>query len=217
MKMGIVVSFFSDETLPKNNKQGKRNYILLDYNNTYETRVYEQECWISTIIRQEIKTDVHKMIKKSSKKLKEYINGRNNSKIHLGNSNVIISKVGYPASVGNDIIVSMIIPEEYKDNLPQPSSNEVFIEEQHKRLIYANELSKYVTEDSWNEAYLQMRKMLDQNGENYVDEFYYRVTYRSQTGRCACNELWVFGESIRNDYICLANDAGSDEESNHGL
>ena len=214
--MGIVVSFFSDETFPSNNKQGKRNYILLDYNNVYETRVYEPEFWISTMIQQEIKPDVHKMIQKSSKKLKEYLNGRNNSKIHVGNCNIIISKVGCPPTGGSEITVSMIIPEEYKDNLPQPSSNEVFIEEQHKRLIYANKLCKSVTEESWNEAYLQLRKILDQNGENYLDGFYYRVAYKNQTGRYACNELWVFGESIDYDYICLTSDVGS-EESNYGL
>lgn len=57
--MGVIIPFFSDDALPTDNKKGeKRIYVLLDYNNSYETRVYEPECWISTTIREEMGRDM---------------------------------------------------------------------------------------------------------------------------------------------------------------
>ena len=204
--MGIVISFFSDDVLENNDKQREsKSHVVLDYNKVYETRMYESQCWISTMLNSENESEIKQASKRSSKMLKRYLNGRNAKQIHLGYTNTIICKIFHPWSINDPVSVSMVIPKEFKKSPPQPSTNEIFVEEQHKRLIYATKLDKSTREVDWKEAYLQTIDLLDHNEENYVAGVYYRVNY-NKGGMGACNELWVIGVAIDHEYICLSDD-----------
>lgn len=152
------------------------------------------------------------MTTKSSKKSKQYLHGRNNIEVHLGDCNAIICKIPHPMLNRSEITVSMVIRKEYQDNPPQPFSSEIFVEEQHKRLIYAKKLPKLVTEDGWYEAYCEMKDLLNHNDNIYLGGIYYRITFINKIGRKIFNELWVIGEAVNHDYVCLQNDEESNEE-----
>ena len=213
--MGVIASNFSYGNLQSNKKQeGKKNYILLDYNDAYETRVYESQYWISTTVQKDSTNgDICQIAKRSSKKLRQYLQGKNKNQILLGDPSATICKILHPVAGKSDVTVSMVMPIGSKDSPPQPGSSEVFIEEQRKRLIYAVAVSKSSTEDDWYKTYCETTDLLGHNEESYFDGIYYRVTYANKTVSCASTEVWIIGEAVDSEYVCLSNDEELNEES----
>lgn len=211
--MGVVMSFFSDESLPGDDESTReKSFILLDYNNAYETRMFESECWISTSTRCELEKEFKRKVEISTRKLNNYLRGKNASEIHLGNgSGRIITRMTYPASSNDDITVSMKVPEDYRGNPPEPSASDVFLEEQQKRLIYAAKIEKSVGGDEWKMAYARTKKSLDLNNEDYSNDVYYRVNYKEKRRGETLNELWMIGETVTKGYTCLKNDEDSEQ------
>lgn len=207
--MGAIISFFSDQNTV--DEERRKSFVLLDYNDVYETRMYESQCWISTTVNREARKEYQGDIRLSMKKLKRYLHGRNAKNMYMGDDNFVICKVMHPSVNEDQITVSMVLPGDFKNNPPGPLTNEIFLEEQQQRLIYATKVGRSTNEDERNQAYLRAKKALDCNEESYVDGICYRVQYIKKYGRKPVDELWVIGEAVEKGYVCLKNDDDIDD------
>ncbi|XP_065054724.1 heme-binding protein 1-like [Rhopilema esculentum] len=206
--MGVIVSFFSDEGLQDPKKPGdqenkkkssKNRYILLDYNKVYETRQYKQEFWISRTAEIRTGEDIERTIKRSSVKLKSYLQRQNGKAMNIGETQTTICMV---TSENDTVTISMLLPDEYKTDPPQPTDKDVFLHEHCPKLIYAMKLQGPCKESNWARAHNEIKEQLDYNEEAYSVGVHYRVK-QFPVGNRWQNEVWFLGPDVDKEYECI--------------
>lgn len=240
--MGVVVSFFSNEniTIPQV-AQRKANIVnnssnttfnkpkfykklegpvftTLDYNKIYATRHYQATVWVSTI--EKVDKDITQAWKRGKQRLLKYFQGSNKSKYAMINTCPILLKMQKSRreqceqNMGDDIMLSMPIPDFFSEDPPAPNRPDMFIHHGAKRIVYTGYFNKEWKQDNMyydtNLLEIQMRH----NGDNYNDEFHYLAIYDINSRNLKVNyyEYWFEGNVLETDYTCLQNFMDSEEE-----
>ena len=220
--MGVVVSFFSDENVtadatakdtkletfkkPKfyKGREGP-SFVLLDYNELYETRKYERMFWISVLSENGVSNgnNITLAAKESCMKMKTYFRGCNSRGIRMSETCPLFCKV----TDATEVVFSMVLPEEHFQNPPSPMTNDLFLEEQATRMFYAVEFKGCLKEEDMRRTVETATEGLQYNGERFASEFYYLAFYGDdfRDGK-GYKEILLAGDKVEQEYICLLSD-----------
>ncbi len=134
----------------------------------------------------------------------------NTSKINMGVTCPLICKG--TLTNGNELIFSMVLPEDHCENAPAAMLQDLFLEEQPAKMIYVAPLKGGRSEADIGLVIDAMVNRLNFEAEIFDENVYFRAMYggnvRDKRGYC---EVWLSGVNAEEEYICLRNDEESDD------
>ncbi|KAM4632823.1 heme-binding protein 2 isoform 1-T2 [Polymixia lowei] len=157
----------------------------------YEVRTYHATKWVSTTLSG---MQMDAALNTGFRRLFNYIQGNNQSKLKVEMTAPVTCLVdpGAGPACETKFTVSFYIPEEQQANPPDPSDQEVFLENRKEFTAYVRTYSGFSNEQMKREELLKLVESLQRDGVPFKDTPYYTAGYDSPfklTNRR--NEVWI--------------------------
>ncbi|KAM4713247.1 heme-binding protein 2 [Anableps anableps] len=157
----------------------------------YEIRTYHPARWVSTTL-----SGMHgdECTNTGFRRLFSYIQGNNQSKAKVEMTAPVTCRVvpGAGPACESQFTVSFYIPDDLQANPPEPSDQDVFLEDRKEFTAYVRTYGGFSNENMKREELLKLLESLKRDGVEFVDAPYYTAGYDSPfklTNRR--NEVWV--------------------------
>lgn len=157
----------------------------------YEVRTYAATKYMSTTVSGK---EWDPCTSTGFRRLFNYIQGTNKSKTSVAMTTPVTCRVEpteEPAGEA-DVTVSFYLPEEHRENPPEPENADVFVEQRKEMTVYVRTYGGFANEKSKREELQKLMESLRRDGVPFVDKPFYAVGYDSPFKLFnRRNEVWV--------------------------
>ncbi|KAL7633569.1 UNVERIFIED_CONTAM: hypothetical protein RMT77_016102 [Armadillidium vulgare] len=186
------------------------NYSLLDWNQDYDVRQYPETTWISTVLIAENRIFAEL---EGYMRVQDYFYGLNDRGQLINLTVPFITQIKHSQHPGvlkelTDFSVSLFLnhlDQSLNRELPTPISNEVLVDQLESKIVFVTGFEANVWDVT--EAFLETKALtlmdkLRQNGEAFLDRYYYLASYgRPELYQPVYYELWIYSTSFRDSTI----------------
>jgi len=166
---------------------------VLDSCEEYETRLYDKTQWVSS------KSPPGEFMG-AFWRLYSYIGGKNDQgkKMDMNmpvRMHITLSEDDVDGTKVDDFVVSFYLSSSLLPNLPKPTDEQVFLEQEDRRVTYVHNFSGMASEKDWKVSRARLRAALERDGKCYMVREYFSAGYDPPY------KLW----NRRNEMILIAD------------
>ncbi|XP_071489244.1 heme-binding protein 2-like [Diadema antillarum] len=156
----------------------------------YEERLYEAANWVGT---QVLGLKYDKAVSEGFHRDFDYIQGNNEAGMKIPMTVPVATRVipGQGPACESNFTIYFFVPHDIQSNAPQPTDENVFIEEFPQQRVYVRSFSGRAYEKDWLENAAQLGEDLRADNRTFVTSYYYTAGYDSPfTIFFRHNEIW---------------------------
>ncbi|KXJ29177.1 Heme-binding protein 2 [Exaiptasia diaphana] len=166
---------------------------VLETHDDYEVRLYEKTQWVSS------KSPPGEFMG-AFWRLYSYIGGKNDQGKKMDMNMPVrmyikLSEEDEDGSKVDDFVVSFFLSSSLLPELPKPTDEQVFLEQEERRVTYVANFSGMATGKDWKDSRKRLMAALDRDGKRYVAKEYFSAGYDPPY------KLW----NRRNEMILIAD------------
>jgi len=163
-------------------------------NASYEIRLYKKAKWTSTEVATRTLDEGPSL---GFRRLFNYITGKNNSGANVSMTSPVTIAVNNRENAFSNMktVVSFYVPSKNQESPPEPSSEDVYIEERDELTAYVKKFGGYAKSKDWYHQVGELRDELIKDGikaETLETDMFYAVAYDSPFRFIwRRNEVWI--------------------------